>query len=92
MSRFRVIPREETKLTRERMYEIVRQPVITEKSTMASEHNQVTFRVPLDADKREVKAAVEGLFKVKVTAVNTLESRRWHSRPSNRPRRASASW
>jgi large subunit ribosomal protein L23 len=39
---------------------------------MASEHNQVTFRVPLDADKREVKAAVEGLFKVKVTAVNTL--------------------
>jgi large subunit ribosomal protein L23 len=72
MSRFRVIPRQETKLTRERMYELVRQPVITEKSTMASEHNQVTFRVPLDADKREVKAAVEGLFNVKVTAVNTL--------------------
>jgi len=72
MSRFRVIPRQETKLSRERMYEIVRRPVITEKSTMASEHNQVTFRVPLDADKREVKAAVEGLFKVKVTAVNTL--------------------
>ena len=72
MSRFRVIPRQETKLTRERMYEIVRQPVITEKSTMASEYNQVTFRVPLDADKRSVKAAVEGLFNVKVTAVNTL--------------------
>ncbi len=72
MSRFRVIPREEKKLTRERMYEIVRHPVITEKSTMASEHNQVTFRVPLDADKRDVKAAVEGLFNVKVTAVNTL--------------------
>ena len=72
MSRFRVIPREEIKLSRERMYEIVRRPVITEKSTMASEHNQVTFRVPLDADKREVKAAVEGLFNVKVTAVNTL--------------------
>ncbi|HKF73292.1 MAG TPA: 50S ribosomal protein L23 [Stellaceae bacterium] len=72
MSRFRVIPREEIKLSRERMYEIVRRPVITEKSTMASEHNQVTFRVPLDADKRQVKAAVEGLFNVKVTAVNTL--------------------
>ena len=72
MSRFRVIPRREMKLTRERMYEIVRQPVITEKSTMGSDHNQVTFRVPLDADKRSVKAAVEGLFKVKVTAVNTL--------------------
>jgi len=72
MSRFRVIPREEIKLSRERMYEILRGPVITEKSTMASEHNQVTFRVPLDADKRQVKAAVEGLFNVKVTAVNTL--------------------
>jgi large subunit ribosomal protein L23 len=72
MSRFRVILRKDMKLTRERMYQIVRQPVITEKSTMGSEHNQVTFRVPLDADKREVKAAVEGLFKVKVTAVNTI--------------------
>ena len=72
MSRFRVILRKDMKLTRERMYQIVRQPVITEKSSMGSEHNQVTFRVPLDADKREVKAAVEGLFKVKVTAVNTI--------------------
>ena len=72
MSRFRVIPKAVTKLSRERMYDIVRRPVITEKATMASEHNQVTFRVPLDAHKREVKAAVEGLFKVKVTAVNTI--------------------
>ena len=72
MSRFRVIPAQPTVLTREAMYQLVRSPVITEKSTMASEHNQVTFRVPLDADKREVKAAVEGLFNVKVTAVNTL--------------------
>ena len=66
MSRFRVIPRAETKLTRQQMYDIVRAPVITEKATIGSEHNQVTFRVPLTADKREVKAAVEGLFKVKV--------------------------
>ena len=72
MSRFRFIPRKEVKLTRDEMYDLVRAPVITEKSTMASEHNQVTFRVPLDADKRQVKAAVEGLFNVKVTAVNTL--------------------
>jgi large subunit ribosomal protein L23 len=72
MSRFRVIPREIPKLTREQMYELVRSPVITEKSTMASEHNQVTFRVPLAANKREVKAAVEGLFNVKVTGVNTI--------------------
>jgi large subunit ribosomal protein L23 len=72
MSRFRFIPRKEVKLTRDEMYDLVRAPVITEKSTMASEHNQVTFRVPLTADKRSVKAAVEGLFKVKVTAVNTI--------------------
>ncbi len=72
MSRFRVVPREEVKLTREQMYDLVRSPVITEKSTMGSEHNQVTFRVPLTANKREVKAAIEGLFQVKVTAVNTI--------------------
>jgi large subunit ribosomal protein L23 len=72
MSRFRVIPAAETKLTREAMYTIVRSPVITEKSTAASEHGQVVFRVPLTATKREIKAAVEGLFSVKVEAVNTL--------------------
>jgi large subunit ribosomal protein L23 len=72
MSRFRFIPRQVAKLTRTQMYDIVRAPVITEKSTMGSEHNQVTFRVPLSANKREVKAAIEGLFKVKVTAVNTI--------------------
>jgi large subunit ribosomal protein L23 len=72
MSRFRVIPRAEPKLTRQQMYDIIRTPVITEKATNASEHNQVIFRVPLTATKREVKAAVEGLFNVLVTAVNTI--------------------
>jgi large subunit ribosomal protein L23 len=72
MSRFRVIPAAKTELSREEMYGLVRSPVITEKSTAASEHNQVTFRVPLAATKREVKAAVEGLFDVKVDAVNTI--------------------
>jgi len=59
-------------MSRAAMYDIVQAPVITEKATMGSEHNQVTFRVPLTADKRAVKVAVEGLFKVKVTAVNTV--------------------
>ena len=72
MSRFRVIPREAPALSRPAMYEIIRRPVITEKATMGSEHNQVTFRVPLTADKRAVKVAVEDLFKVKVKAVNTI--------------------
>lgn len=63
------------KLSKERMYDIVRSPVITEKATMGSEHGQVTFRVPLSASKPEIKAAVEGIFNVKVTAVNTLVSK-----------------
>ncbi|OHC76078.1 MAG: 50S ribosomal protein L23 [Rhodospirillales bacterium RIFCSPLOWO2_01_FULL_65_14] len=62
----------DVKPSKERMFELVRSPVVTEKSTLISEHNQVSFWVPLDANKFEIKAAVENLFKVKVTAVNTL--------------------
>ncbi len=53
-------------VSRARMYELVRRPVITEKSTNGSTHGQVTFEVPMDASKPEIKAAVEGLFNVKV--------------------------
>jgi len=59
-------------MSRDRMYEVVRSPVITEKSTNGSNHNQVTFRVALDASKPEIKQAIEGLFNVKVKAVNTI--------------------
>jgi len=59
-------------VSKERMYDIIRAPVITEKATMGSEYNQVTFKVPLNASKPEIKAAIEGVFGVKVTAVNTL--------------------
>jgi len=55
-----------------RHYDTIVSPIITEKSTMASENNQVVFRVADKATKPEIKAAVEALFKVKVTAVNTL--------------------
>ena len=54
------------------MYDIVRRPVITEKSTLGSQHGQVTFRVPLEATKPQIRTAVETLFEVKVTGVNTL--------------------
>jgi large subunit ribosomal protein L23 len=54
------------------MYEVIIAPVITEKSQRISEANQFVFRVRQDARKPEIKAAVEGLFNVKVTAVNTL--------------------
>ncbi len=53
-------------------YDTILGPVITEKSTMMSEFNQVVFRVPLTATKPQIKAAVEGLFDVKVEAVNTI--------------------
>jgi large subunit ribosomal protein L23 len=56
----------------EAAYQIIKAPIITEKATMGSENGQVTFLVSLDATKPEIKAAVEALFKVKVTAVNTL--------------------
>jgi large subunit ribosomal protein L23 len=61
--------------SQERKFELLRAPVITEKSTLLSEFNQVTFRVPMDASKPEIKTAVEDLFKVSVTAVNTLISK-----------------
>ena len=54
------------------MYEIIRNPVVTEKSTMRSANGQVTFKVPLDATKPNIRVAVETLFKVNVTNVNTL--------------------
>ena len=59
----------------EQSYDTILGPVITEKSTQGSEFNQVTFRVPLTATKPQIKAAVEDLFKVKVTGVNTLRTR-----------------
>ncbi len=53
-------------------YDVIRRPVITEKSTAASEHNKVVFAVAPSATKSQIKAAVEALFKVKVVSVNTL--------------------
>lgn len=55
-----------------RHYDTILAPVITEKSTLLSEHNKVVFRVAQDATKDEIASAVEELFKVKVVKVNTL--------------------
>jgi large subunit ribosomal protein L23 len=69
-------------------YDVVRAPIITEKSTMVSEHNQVAFQVSNDATKPQIKAAVEALFGVKVTGVNTMivkgKTKRWKGRPYKR--------
>ena len=52
-------------------YDVIRKPIITEKATMASEANAVVFEVAIDANKPQIKEAVESLFNVKVKAVNT---------------------
>src|ERR1700761_4382104 len=55
-----------------RYYDIIRAPVITEKTTLLSEHNKVVFRVAEDASKDEIAAAIESLFNVTVVKVNTV--------------------
>jgi large subunit ribosomal protein L23 len=71
-----------------RHYDIVLAPHITEKSTMLSETNSVVFRVAPTATKPEIKAAVEALFGVTVTSVNTMVSKgktkRWKGKPYQR--------
>ena len=71
-----------------RHYDVVLSPHITEKSTMLSENNSVVFKVANDASKPEIKAAVEALFNVKVTGVNTIvtkgKSKRWKGKPYQR--------
>jgi large subunit ribosomal protein L23 len=59
-------------VSKEVFYDIIQRPVVTEKATAASEHNKVTFRIRADATKKQVKEAVEALFKVKVVSVNTM--------------------
>ena len=71
-----------------RHYDVVLAPHITEKSTLVSEANAVVFKVANDATKPEIKAAVEALFNVKVTGVNTLvqkgKTKKWKGAPYQR--------
>ena len=71
-----------------RHYDVVLAPHITEKSTMASEHNAVVFKVATGATKPEIKAAVEALFGVTVLGVNTIvtkgKTKRWKGKPYQR--------
>ena len=57
--------------TKHEHYDVIRKPIITEKATMASDAGAVVFEVAIDANKPQIKAAVEALFNVKVKAVNT---------------------
>jgi large subunit ribosomal protein L23 len=69
-------------------YDVILAPHITEKSTMLSEHNAVVFKVAGSASKPQIKAAVEALFNVSVTGVNTMnvkgKTKRWKGRPYTR--------
>ena len=55
------------------LYDIIKFPVVTEKSTKISENNQFVFKVGINSSKDEIKKAVEKVFKVKVKAVNTIK-------------------
>ena len=69
-------------------YDVVLAPHITEKSTLLSEQNAVVFKVANTASKPQIKAAVEALFNVSVTGVNTIvqkgKTKRWKGRPYTR--------
>ena len=71
-----------------RHYDVIVAPHITEKATLLSEHNAVVFKVANDASKPEIKAAVEALFDVTVTGVNTMtqkgKTKRWKGKPYTR--------
>ena len=71
-----------------RHYDVIVAPHITEKATLASEHNAVVFKVADSATKPQIKAAVEALFDVKVKSVNTLtqkgKTKRWKGKPYRR--------
>jgi large subunit ribosomal protein L23 len=70
------------------LYDVIRRPIVTEKSTMASEANALVFEVAKDANKPAIKEAVETLFNVKVKAVNTVltkgKVKRFRGRPGRR--------
>ena len=78
----------EAKAVELRHYDVILGPHITEKSTLLSEHNAVVFKVAGGATKPQIKAAVEALFDVKVTGVNTIvqkgKSKRWKGAPYRR--------
>ena len=71
-----------------RHYDVIVAPHITEKATLLSEHNAVVFRVAADSTKPQIKAAVEALFGVTVTGVNTIvqkgKTKKWKGAPYQR--------
>ena len=77
-----------TKTVDARHYDVIVAPHITEKSTLASEHNAIVFKVANDATKSQIKEAVEAIYDRKVAGVNTIvvkgKTKRWKGRPYKR--------
>ena len=90
MSRARSRVAVETKVSSQRLYEVIRAPVVTEKSTLASEVERALDELErsYEGNEPEIKTAVEDLFKVKVKAINTLrqkgKTKRFRGRPGKR--------
>ena len=80
--------KQQKKAVENRHYDVILAPHITEKATMAAEHNAVVFKVAGDATKPQIKEAVEALYGVEVTKVNTIvtkgKTKRWKGRPYKR--------
>ncbi len=80
--------KEDKQQVAEWMYSIIRRPHITEKATLCAAHNQVVFRVAMEATKPSIKKAIEALFGVKVKGVNTLiakgKTKRFRGKPGLR--------
>ena len=80
--------KQQAKTIQDRHYDVVLAPHITEKTTLLSEHNAVVFKVAADASKPEIKAAIEALFSVTVTGVNTMvvkgKTKKWKGKDYTR--------
>ena len=62
----------DSKISQNKAYQIILNPLVTEKSTQQSEFNKMVFSVPVSATKLDVKLSIEKIFSVKVSAVNTI--------------------
>ena len=62
----------EMKISQNKAYQVILNPLVTEKSTQLSEYNKMVFSVPINATKLEVKSSIEKIFSVKVKTVNTI--------------------
>ena len=78
-----------SKISNERIYEVIRSPLISEKATFVSQFNHYVFKVAVNSSKPEIKEAIQSIFKVEVKSVNTLnqkgKKKRFRGKVGSRP-------